>query len=136
MKVAVSQATLDRTLLTNYANAEKVHEQNAAISNSGLEGPKFNVDGSFFTGPWGRPQNDGPALRASTLTTLAKRIGLSDMFTTGTLYQANLDGNDLIKNETKIAPRNSMTLNIILGISLALLSFLPFLRFLEGFETL
>lgn len=28
--------------------------------------PKFHVDGSLFTGPWGRPQNDGPALRSST----------------------------------------------------------------------
>ena len=26
--------------------------------------PKFNVDGSAFQGPWGRPQTDGPALRA------------------------------------------------------------------------
>ncbi|KAF9307048.1 glycoside hydrolase 15 protein [Podila horticola] len=29
--------------------------------------PKFNVDGSAFTGGWGRPQNDGPALRVRTI---------------------------------------------------------------------
>jgi glucoamylase len=33
----------------------------------GLGEPKFNVDGSAFTGNWGRPQRDGPALRAITL---------------------------------------------------------------------
>lgn len=34
---------------------------------TGLGEPKFHVDGAPFTGPWGRPQNDGPALRAHAL---------------------------------------------------------------------
>jgi glucoamylase len=34
---------------------------------SGLGEPKFHVDGKPFTGSWGRPQRDGPALRALTL---------------------------------------------------------------------
>ncbi|KAF2672335.1 glucan-alpha-1,4-glucosidase-like protein [Microthyrium microscopicum] len=34
---------------------------------SGLGEPKFMVDGTPFTGNWGRPQRDGPALRALTL---------------------------------------------------------------------
>jgi glucoamylase len=34
---------------------------------SGLGEPKFKVDGTPFTGSWGRPQRDGPALRALTL---------------------------------------------------------------------
>ena len=34
---------------------------------SGLGEPKFEVDGSAFTGAWGRPQRDGPALRATAL---------------------------------------------------------------------
>ncbi len=33
----------------------------------GLGEPKFHVDGSAFKDPWGRPQDDGPALRASAL---------------------------------------------------------------------
>jgi len=33
----------------------------------GLGEPKFNVDGTAFNAEWGRPQNDGPALRAITL---------------------------------------------------------------------
>ncbi|TKA77265.1 hypothetical protein B0A49_03503 [Cryomyces minteri] len=34
---------------------------------SGLGEPKFHTDGSAFTGSWGRPQRDGPALRAIAL---------------------------------------------------------------------
>src|SRR3954469_8561082 len=34
---------------------------------TGLGEPKFRVDGSVFSAPWGRPQNDGPALRSITL---------------------------------------------------------------------
>ncbi len=90
MKVVISQSTLDRTLVQNYANAEKVHQQNAASSSSGQGEPKFNTDGSLFTGPWGRPQNDSPALRASALIAFAKRIGLTDPFVTGTLYKSDL----------------------------------------------
>ena len=34
---------------------------------SGLGEPKFNVDETAFTNSWGRPQRDGPALRAISL---------------------------------------------------------------------
>lgn len=34
---------------------------------SGLGEPKFEANGTAFTGPWGRPQRDGPALRATAL---------------------------------------------------------------------
>jgi glucoamylase len=40
----------------------------------GLGEPKFNVDGSTFNENWGRPQNDGPAIRAATLTRLAQDL--------------------------------------------------------------
>ena len=33
-------------------------------SDGNLGEPIFEVTGNVFTGPWGRPQNDGPALRA------------------------------------------------------------------------
>ncbi|KAF4123810.1 glucoamylase [Geosmithia morbida] len=39
---------------------------------SGLGEPKFNVDLTQFTGSWGRPQHDGPALRAIALVSYAK----------------------------------------------------------------
>ncbi|WVQ66144.1 uncharacterized protein L199_004322 [Kwoniella botswanensis] len=37
------------------------------LENGGLNEPKFQIDGSPFLGDWGRPQRDGPALRALTL---------------------------------------------------------------------
>ena len=36
--------------------------------------PKFHVDGTSFNEEWGRPQNDGPALRATTLMQFAKQL--------------------------------------------------------------
>lgn len=37
----------------------------------GLGEAKFNIDLTAFTGPWGRPQRDGPPLRATALTAYA-----------------------------------------------------------------
>ncbi|KAL2007730.1 hypothetical protein VTN00DRAFT_7712 [Thermoascus crustaceus] len=39
---------------------------------AGLGEPKFNVDETAFTGSWGRPQRDGPALRATAMIAYAK----------------------------------------------------------------
>jgi glucoamylase len=44
---------------------------------SGLGEPKFQVDGSPFTGSWGRPQRDGPALRALTLMAYVRAYNAS-----------------------------------------------------------
>lgn len=41
---------------------------------SGLGEPKYNVDGSGYQGPWGRPQNDGPALRAIAMMKFARLL--------------------------------------------------------------
>ncbi len=38
---------------------------------TGLGEPKFNVDGTAYNEPWGRPQDDGPAIRASSLIAYA-----------------------------------------------------------------
>ncbi len=40
----------------------------------GLGEPKFYVDGRAYDRPWGRPQNDGPAIRASTLIRFANLL--------------------------------------------------------------
>ncbi|KAK7711543.1 glycoside hydrolase 15 protein [Botryosphaeria dothidea] len=40
-------------------------------SGTGLGEPKFNVDLTQFTGAWGRPQRDGPALRATSMIAYA-----------------------------------------------------------------
>lgn len=40
----------------------------------GLGEPKFNVNQTAFTGPWGRPQRDGPPLRATALIAYANHL--------------------------------------------------------------
>lgn len=50
------------------AYIQTVSNPSGALSGgSGLGEPKFNADETAFTGSWGRPQRDGPALRATAL---------------------------------------------------------------------
>jgi glucoamylase len=58
------------SILFQYAQA-RATEQNDPNLQTGLGEPKFNLDLSVFTGPWGRPQNDGPATTATTLMEFA-----------------------------------------------------------------
>lgn len=66
---------------------------------TGLGEPKFHVDGVPYAGPWGRPQNDGPALRALTLTRFARllleRGEIS--YVRGKLYNSELPAVTVIK---------------------------------------
>lgn len=54
-----SSASL-RTQIDQFIEAESVLQQTSnpsgSISTGGLGEPKFNIDESAFTGPWGRPQ--------------------------------------------------------------------------------
>ncbi|KAJ9149400.1 Glucoamylase [Pleurostoma richardsiae] len=66
-----------QTEIQNYVAAQArlqgVSNPSGSLSDgSGLGEPKFNVDLSAYTGSWGRPQRDGPALRAIALITYAK----------------------------------------------------------------
>lgn len=58
------------TILFQYAQARST-EQNDPGLQTGLGEPKFFLNNSIFTGPWGRPQNDGPATSAITLMNFA-----------------------------------------------------------------
>ncbi|KAL8953191.1 MAG: hypothetical protein Q9222_000926 [Ikaeria aurantiellina] len=50
------------------ANLQTVANPSGDLSDgSGLGEPKFEANSTAFTGPWGRPQRDGPALRATAL---------------------------------------------------------------------
>ena len=60
-------------LIWDYVEFSKLNQQTPTPSGGPGE-PKFNVDGTAFIGPWGRPQNDGPALRALTLIRFAKNL--------------------------------------------------------------
>ncbi|TFK45167.1 glucoamylase [Crucibulum laeve] len=65
-----------RSQIDNYVGAQKIQQQvsnpSGSVSSGGLGEPKFHIDLSAFTGGWGRPQRDGPGLRATTLITWAE----------------------------------------------------------------
>ncbi|KUJ13234.1 starch-binding glucan 1,4-alpha-glucosidase [Mollisia scopiformis] len=65
-----------QTEIENYIEAQAyiqtVSNPSGGLSSGGLGEPKFNADESAFTGSWGRPQRDGPALRATALITYSK----------------------------------------------------------------
>lgn len=59
-------------LINDYISAQAklqtVSNPSGSLSNgAGLAEPKFMPSGAAFTGDWGRPQRDGPALRATAL---------------------------------------------------------------------
>ncbi|KAL8286920.1 hypothetical protein RQP46_003926 [Phenoliferia psychrophenolica] len=91
----VSKALLDNMLasgnsslaktLDDYAVAQGVlqHVSNPSgtFAKGGLGEPKFNIDYTAFTENWGRPQRDGPALRATTLIGYANHLATSSAST-------------------------------------------------------
>ncbi|KAJ7069525.1 glucoamylase [Mycena amicta] len=79
-KVIIDQFTTgqDSTLLgqiQNFISAETALQQvsnpSGTITTGGLGEPKFNIDLTAFTDPWGRPQRDGPALRSTAIISYA-----------------------------------------------------------------
>ncbi|KAJ6088221.1 hypothetical protein N7486_009482 [Penicillium sp. IBT 16267x] len=62
---------------------------------TGLGEPKFNVDETAFTGSWGRPQRDGPALRATALIAFGQWLVSNGYTTTATNIVWPIVRNDL-----------------------------------------
>lgn len=67
-----SSKALERTIL-NYVEFSRKNQLTPNRSR-GLGEPKFQVDGRAYDADWGRPQNDGAALRALTLTRFAQDL--------------------------------------------------------------
>ncbi|KAI0686282.1 glucoamylase [Cytidiella melzeri] len=69
------QDTSLRGLIDEFVSAEATLQQttnpSGSVTSGGLGEPKFNIDESAFTGAWGRPQRDGPALRATAIISYA-----------------------------------------------------------------
>jgi glucoamylase len=57
--------------ITAQAYLQGITNPSGGPDSGGLGEPKFNVNLTAFTGSWGRPQRDGPALRATALTIYA-----------------------------------------------------------------
>ncbi|SMR53207.1 unnamed protein product [Zymoseptoria tritici ST99CH_1E4] len=56
------------------ASLQTVQNPSGGLCSGGLGEPKFQVDGTAFTGNWGRPQRDGPALRATAMIAYARYL--------------------------------------------------------------
>ncbi|MCO4753492.1 MAG: glycoside hydrolase family 15 protein [Bacteriovoracaceae bacterium] len=61
-----------KSLMYDFVARVQSNQQASGFFNLGE--PKYHVDGRPFTGPWGRPQHDGPALRAVTLIKFANYL--------------------------------------------------------------
>ncbi|KAI1106724.1 carbohydrate-binding module family 20 protein [Jackrogersella minutella] len=89
-----------QTEIQNYiiaqAKLQTVSNPSGSLSDgTGLAEPKFNVDASAFTGSWGRPQRDGPALRAIALVGYSKWLVANGYTTTATTVVWPIIANDL-----------------------------------------
>jgi glucoamylase len=93
-------------LFADYAKLVDHHQTVFKLTNQGE--PKFNADGTSFTGPWGRPQNDGPALRALAFTHYALDLikdGRID-YVKKTLYKGLIPAQSVIKRDLEYVSYN------------------------------
>lgn len=100
MSVVWSQKLGDSDeLLRDFASATKKHQELSGDANLGE--PKYHVDGKPYTEPWGRPQNDGPALRALTLTKWAQALlnRGETAYVQKALYDGRLPSTSVIKRD-------------------------------------
>lgn len=59
-----------RDYVSSQGHLQSVDNPSGGLANgAGLGEPKFQANGTEFDGAWGRPQRDGPALRATALIT-------------------------------------------------------------------
>lgn len=86
----------DKIKLLNYVSwTQKIQQQPDPNPEQDILGePKFNLDSTPYAGPWGRPQNDGPALRALALMHFANALlkkHHDDDYVRSHLYAGGLD---------------------------------------------
>lgn len=95
-----------KSLILTWVDAETYRQKLPTLS--GLGEPKYNIDGSGYRGPWGRPQNDGPALRALAMVKFARLLiqnGEVD-YVLKNLYHGTLRSNSVIKNDLEYTAHN------------------------------
>ncbi|TRM63293.1 glycoside hydrolase family 15 and carbohydrate-binding module family 20 [Schizophyllum amplum] len=71
-----------QSVIEAYISAQEtiqhIDNPSGGYDSGGLGEPKFNIDLAAFTDAWGRPQRDGPALRAITLITYGNYLLSND----------------------------------------------------------
>ncbi len=88
-----------RKMIFTWIGAEAFRQNQPTFT--GLGEPKYFIDGSGYTGGWGRPQNDGPALRAISMIKFARMLlkeGNQD-FVIRYLYSGVIPANSVIKKD-------------------------------------
>jgi glucoamylase len=101
-----------RALLKDYAAFSRTIQQAPAAgqAKTGLGEPKFFVNGTVFGDAWGRPQNDGAALRSAKLIRFAEvllqRGDQADRAFVATLYGNKLPADSLIKADLEYVARH------------------------------
>ena len=103
IKLLVDQFLAGNTALQstieNYINAQTklqiLSNPSGSLSSGGLGEPKYNIDITAFTGSWGRPQRDGPALRATTLIAYGKYLVANGKSSTASSILWPIISNDL-----------------------------------------
>ncbi len=89
-------------MMKNYARFSRANQLTPTLS--GLGEPKFNMDGTAFNGAWGRPQDDGPAIRAIALIRFAKAlISEGNWKLAHKLYDGKLPTSSVIKADLEYA---------------------------------
>jgi glucoamylase len=95
-----------KSMLLEYVDFSRANQLTNALT--GLGEPKFNPDGTPYMADWCRPQNDGPALRAMTLTRFANRLlddGELDYVRTK-LYDNEIPAHTVIKADLEFVSHN------------------------------
>lgn len=88
-----------KKMIFTWISAEAYRQNQPTFT--GLGEPKYFIDGSGYTGGWGRPQNDGPALRAIAMIKFARILiqeGNVD-FVIKNLYSGVIPANSVIKKD-------------------------------------
>ncbi|KAI8906456.1 glucan 1,4-alpha-glucosidase [Gorgonomyces haynaldii] len=86
------------SLLWDYAHVSLIHQQ------YDLGEPKFYMNRQLFDKPWGRPQNDGPALRSHVLSRFA--LSLHDHQNTDVIYRPEMPPNSIVKRDLEYIASN------------------------------
>jgi glucoamylase len=102
-ETVAERKTLLKNCCLDYLNFVKTVQMQPALNGVDILGePKFNIDGTLWTGQWSRPQPDGAAYQSITLTLLAQILldegqkdfvlaNIYDPSTTNSLLKANLE---------------------------------------------
>lgn len=75
--ISTKSPGLERTIqeyISAQAHIQTIETPSGGLCSGGLGEVKFNVDETAFTGEWGRPQRDGPALRVVALVAYARHL--------------------------------------------------------------